>query len=211
MSGRGEQEEKPVYAMGVDIGQVHDYSTLVIVKVDDSTTLGDTRLRNFVLKGLVKWPLGTPYPKIADDIARTCRKLRANGGEIESVTVDATGVGNAVVELIERTFRKHDLRVEVEPFIFTSESKRDLIGNLKVLHQEDRLRFADAKPNTTYAQLLKELIDELINYEVRIEDHGPEKYGVFKTGKHDDLVTALALATMNSSFEIARPRATYVP
>ena len=116
-----------------------------------------------------------------------------------------------IADLITRTLRKHDIWVEVEPFMFTSGSKRDLIGHLKILHQEGRLRFAAAETDPVYTRLLEELVDELMNYEVRIEDEGPEKYGVFKTGKHDDLVTALALATRDSEFEKARPRLLSAP
>jgi hypothetical protein len=34
-----------------------------------------------------------------------------------------------------------------------------------------------------------------LEYEVRVSDDGHDRYGAFRTGKHDDLVTALGLAT----------------
>ena len=35
---------------------------------------------------------------------------------------------------------------------------------------------------------------ELLDYEIRVSEDGHDSYGAFKTGKHDDLVTALGLA-----------------
>jgi hypothetical protein len=36
--------------------------------------------------------------------------------------------------------------------------------------------------------------DELLDYEIRISEDANERYGAFKVGTHDDLVTALGLA-----------------
>lgn len=43
-------------------------------------------------------------------------------------------------------------------------------------------------PRTQEAEAMQE---ELLNYEIKISDAGHDTYGAFKTGKHDDLVTAL--------------------
>ncbi len=81
-------------------------------------------------------------------------------------------VGNAVVDLISRALVARKLNLWVYPFIFTAQTKRDLIGNLQVLHQEGRLIFAAAETDPNYSWALKELIDEVLNYEVKIEDEG---------------------------------------
>jgi len=36
---------------------------------------------------------------------------------------------------------------------------------------------------------------ELLDYEIKIDENGTDRYGAFKVGRHDDLVTALGLAT----------------
>src|SRR5436190_2095429 len=36
---------------------------------------------------------------------------------------------------------------------------------------------------------------ELLNYEIRVDQDANDNYGAFKVGSHDDLVTALGLAT----------------
>ncbi len=38
------------------------------------------------------------------------------------------------------------------------------------------------------------LVQELLDYEIRVDDKANEKYGAFRVGTHDDLVTALGLA-----------------
>jgi len=34
----------------------------------------------------------------------------------------------------------------------------------------------------------------LIDYEIRVDENANDRYGAFKVGKHDDLVTAIGLA-----------------
>ena len=38
------------------------------------------------------------------------------------------------------------------------------------------------------------MADELLDYEIRVDTDANDKYGAFKVGTHDDLVTALGLA-----------------
>ena len=38
------------------------------------------------------------------------------------------------------------------------------------------------------------LSDELLNYEIRVDSNANDRYGAFRVGTHDDLVTALGLA-----------------
>ena len=40
------------------------------------------------------------------------------------------------------------------------------------------------------------LVAELLNYEIKIDDKGTDRYGAFSTGSHDDLATALGLAML---------------
>jgi hypothetical protein len=106
---------------------------------------------------------------------------------------DATGVGAPIVDL---------LRVAGVPVIatyFTHGDHRTVMGDeirlgkgylvsrLQALAQADRLHL----PNTNEATAMK---DELLNYEIKVDRDGDAKFGAFKTGKHDDMVTALGLA-----------------
>jgi hypothetical protein len=65
-----------------------------------------------------------------------------------------------------------------------------LVSRIKVLLQCGRLHL----PRTTEAEAMK---DELLDYEIRISEDANERYGAFKVGAHDDLVTALGLAVQD--------------
>ena len=56
-------------------------------------------------------------------------------------------------------------------------------------------------PRTSEAEATRA---ELPEYEIRVSDDGRDSFGAFRTGRHDDLVTALGLATQ------ATPAAVYV-
>ena len=62
-----------------------------------------------------------------------------------------------------------------------------LVSRLQVLLQQ---RFIHL-PQTAEAEALTE---ELLNYEIKVTDSQNLQMGVFSTGKHDDLATALGLA-----------------
>ncbi len=66
--------------------------------------------------------------------------------------------------------------------------KAFLVSRLQMLLQFQRIhlprghREADA------------LVQELLDYEIRVDENANDKYGAFRVGTHDDLVTALGLA-----------------
>jgi len=113
--------------------------------------------------------------------------------------VDATGVGLPVVDLLRE--RLHGGQVVAVYFTYghrraetveggqrrVSLGKAYLVSRLQALLQCGRLHL----PPTGEAQALTE---ELLNYEIRVDENATEKYGAFKVGTHDDLVTALGLA-----------------
>lgn len=62
-----------------------------------------------------------------------------------------------------------------------------MVSMLQVFLQTGRIHL----PKMAEAEALKE---ELLNYEIRISDGGRDTYGAFRTGSHDDLVSALGIA-----------------
>jgi hypothetical protein len=40
------------------------------------------------------------------------------------------------------------------------------------------------------------LADELLNFDIEVSEDGGEKFGAMRPGTHDDMVVALALATL---------------
>jgi hypothetical protein len=63
-----------------------------------------------------------------------------------------------------------------------------MVSRLQALAQTGRLHL----PKTSEAEATRQ---ELLNHEIRVSDDGHDAYGAFKVGRHDDLVTALGLAT----------------
>jgi hypothetical protein len=114
------------------------------------------------------------------------------------LAVDATGVGRPVVDM----FRVGQLACPVLPVTITGGSavkstadggwnvpKKELVGVLRRLLQTRRLVVAKALPDA--AVLRRELGD----FRVRITASAHETFGAeWRTGAHDDLVLAVALA-----------------
>jgi hypothetical protein len=62
------------------------------------------------------------------------------------------------------------------------------VSNLQVLFQAGRLRVAEGLPEA------RTLINELINFRVKITANAHDTYEAWREGTHDDLVLAVALA-----------------
>jgi hypothetical protein len=115
--------------------------------------------------------------------------------------VDATGVGTPCIDLIKERAAIADGHLTGCFFTYGdrlnvrlgsregSIGKGFLVSRLQALIQSGRIRL----PDTPEAHALA---DELLVYEIRVDEQANEKYGAFKTGAHDDLVTALGLAVL---------------
>ena len=198
----------PVVGIGVDLGQRHDPTALVVAEVFASDTWGaETR---FVVREFGRLPLGTAYPKVYTTIAAVLRGVRARGCERPHLYVDATGAVPAV-DALRVVLR--DIQCSLTAVTFTygdryvlsqgtaSLGKAFLVSRLQVLFQTDRVELPQSKPEA--AAMVRELQD----YEIRIDPNANEQYGAFSTGAHDDLVTALGLATLEPP---AQPNVRYM-
>lgn len=158
-----------------------------------------------VVRIIQKFELGTPIiPTVLDFVEAVVKRIQAFGdSQITYFTVDATGMGQTPSEMFEERLSKYGL--SVYPYIFTLKLKKQLIGNLKMLYATRRLRFAAANlsENPIFARMIHEMIEEMKNYEVKMRPNATEDeeldLGVFRTGEHDDMVTALALAAKDIS------------
>lgn len=95
---------------------------------------------------------------------------------------DATGVGDPVVE----DLKARDLRIggeDQEGFKFTEVSRKNLLNNLALLLEQDKIKIPDDEG----------LIAELEAFRYELTDTGKIKIGV-PEGMHDDRVMSLALA-----------------
>ncbi len=180
-----------MYYFGLDLGQAQDYTALSI--------LGKVKLKNsdeiqYHVRHAERFVLGTTYPDMIDKLEE-----RINAVNIDSdytVVTDATGVGRPVVDLMRKRL------IKTIPVIITGGDKelfdpdlggwrvpkRILVSNLQVLLQSGRLKFAEGMMHA------KTLIDELLNFKIKVNTHANDTYEAWREGDHDDLVLSLALA-----------------
>ncbi len=190
--------------VGVDIGQRQDPSAIVVVELQRRDYTRNRRGRveggeiHYMARHVERLPLGTPYPVVVNRLAEINEKL-IEQEQYPRFWCDATGVGQPVVELLDAA------ELSVTPVYLTGsdravEEGRELrlgkalmVSRLQVLLQCERIHL----PQTAEA---KALIDELLNYEIRVTDNAHAQFGAFRTGQHDDLATALGLACWAEGF-----------
>ena len=174
------------YTLGLDLGQAKDYTAVAIgqwVRDEPPYTVDVRHLQRF--------PLGTPYPVIVGKIEDMLNRAPLCG-ECDLV-IDATGVGRPVVDLFQRrgldpiavtimggTDVIHEYRDWKVP-------KRDLVSSVQVGLQARTLRVARELPEA------ETLMNELLNFQVKITTAANDTYGAWREGTHDDLVLAVAL------------------
>lgn len=212
-----------VIVIGADIGKTTDPTAIVVCEYQTveitqaGVPIDTTGLRDFlniatgleepplmdtryVVRALQRLELGTPYPAVARRINAICNAMRNRGGEVY-LAVDATGVGGPVVDIV-----RDELHPDVHLTAVTitggdkcpgsplqrSEirmAKVWMVSRLQALLQTRRI----VMPKTPEAEGLAE---ELIDFEIKVSKDGQDEMGAFKTGKHDDLVTALGLSVL---------------
>jgi hypothetical protein len=181
--------------IGVDIGQKRDPTAFAVVERDPREVEGGRTETHFLVRYLDRLPLGTPYPEVARRVAGIAERAGRQAGSSVTVYLDATGVGQPVVDLVAERWRGGRL-VAV---YFTHGDRRTedggkvtlgkayLVSKLQALLQTQRIHLPDSSEGRVLAQ-------ELQDYEIRVGEDANDRYGAFRVGTHDDLVTALGLA-----------------
>ena len=196
--------------LGVDIGQKVDPTAICLVETEERN--GET---HFMVRHLERLDLGTAYPLVTKRLEAIVSGIRrrlldqriayenaigrweAHGDPMNDADirmfVDATGVGLPVCDVLAAA------GVPVTPTYFTHGDRRTeeigqvrlgkawLVSRLKTLAQTNRLHL----PTTNDAEAMKR---ELMDYEIRVDENANDRYGAFKVGSHDDMVTAVGLA-----------------
>ena len=199
------------YTVGLDLGQVNDYSALAVVErvrvlpVGMSATSYVTRREGVAVSGVVdelrvrhlqRWALGTPYPDLVDEV---CALMASDELRAGWLFVDGTGVGVAVKDLFRAAYtgRKMGHNWPVHVTITGGEKasgyhlpKRDLLSAVQVPLQQGRLKVAAG------LGLGDVLERELTSFRMKLSATGRDSYDVVRReGEgHGDLVIALALA-----------------
>jgi hypothetical protein len=177
------------YFVGLDLGLRRDPTALVVVeRIARATGEYDRVLMCHVMETLyvvrqVRWyPLETPYVQIPVEVRQVMQGL--SEGVSKTLTVDATGVGAPVVELL----KKAGFTARMRPVVITGgESvgklphaetvpRRVLLENLRILLENQSVRFPKGLDN--WEDLRRELL------------------GLGRAGsrERDDMAFALALA-----------------
>jgi hypothetical protein len=183
--------------IGADIGQKVDPTALVVAEI---TGQGSDTV--FTARHVERLALGTRYPAVAERLAVIAKGLQARDpkGSL-TLRVDSTGVGAPVVDIIRVALRNVDCRIIACTFTHGDRCDGDawaaevrvgkafLVSRLQALLQTNRIKL----PRTAEAETLAR---ELLDFEIRVDQDANDKYGAFRVGSHDDLVTALGLAAL---------------
>lgn len=223
---------KRVIQAGLDLGKVQDPSVLVLTEVQrfylglyhvgkspsyrdvfghyhEAEDKYERRFRtNYVIRHIERFPLGVPYFEVAE---RCCDILTGPGLPPATPTylyIDATGVGQGVVEIVRNTFnvRQEGRAVHLMPISLTSGtapyqlgsrtcSKHALISRLLKL-------MGSAEPELIVPADLAELLpmqNELRNFQAKVtQESGSQSYNG-APGVHDDICIALSLSVLVDS------------
>ena len=181
--------------MGIDIGQKRERTAICVVEFDLRET-GFRTVHHFVVRHLELLPVETSYPEVAQRLSQVTSGVRQKNDESPYLYVDATGLGQPIIDLLREETTGLG---SITPVYFTHGDQRTQEGNqvklgkaylvsrLQMLLQTGRLHL----PRTTESERLAE---DLLNYEIRVDENANDRYGAFPVGSHDELVTALGLA-----------------
>ena len=191
------------FIVGVDLGQARDYTAICILERFEKLTgvaekgRWTTRVR-YEMPYLERPSLGTSYPAIIDRLKSLIARLPPH--ERHRVLVDRTGCGRPVVDLM----RKEKLEIVPVTIAFSGSvsggqhygftvPKRELVSNLAILLQSDRLKIP---PSLSEAPAM---IEELQNFRIKFTKAGNDTYEAWRESDHDDLVLAAAIGSVRRS------------
>ena len=182
------------YFVGLDLGRARDFTAICVA---EKVTCEDTRNYELHIRHLERFR-DVLYPDVTERV-QTLMEAPALGSR-PALTVDATGVGAAVVDMLRESGLTFDAVTitggDTESYqggYAWRVPKRDLVGGLQVLLQSGRLKIASS---LEHAETLR---SELLNFRVKVNiSTGHDSYEAWREGDHDDLVLAAALAAWNA-------------
>lgn len=176
----------------------------------------------YTVRQIRRLPLNTSYPDVAEHLADMLGKDVFKNRKVR-LFIDVTGVGRPVYDSLklEMFLRlnnaevKHQLSggiefkmserhvLQLKPISFVhgeiynrskgTLGKAFLVSRLQTLFQWRRFHAPDTKE-------VKAMIEELLVYEIKVDDKGKDTYGA-KIGKHDDLATAAGLSALEDPYK----------
>ena len=216
------------YSVGVDLGQANDFTAIAVLEktiVPPETAMfspvgkhpGNRLVEGDIVYDLVylKRPkLGTPYDTIAGRVADLICELEPQGafGELGHVTlsVDGTGVGRGVVDMLDAEFKRRAARSPSIPRVdfrrvsvtgsqtqlkrptrsngYWSVPKKDLVFPAVACFQQGKIRIGKVQDRDA-------LVNELRNYKRTTNiATGGMQFEPWRESDHDDLLFSVCLA-----------------
>src|SRR3990167_1789238 len=152
------------YQIGVDLAKYNDWTVITIIDLFDNKVLEQDRFNQ------IDWNL----QKARIEAAAFRYTSESNKPKI---VIDATGLGDPIVDDLNKR------NLNIEPFKFTKRSRQNLLDNLAILLEQDKIKI----PNDPG------LIDELESMRYEIGPQGNTKLEV-PDGVTDDRIMSLAMA-----------------
>lgn len=155
-----EVEQAHLFQLGVDIAKYHDWTVLTPFNLNTFKVGKQDRFNQ------IDWNLQKARIEAS---ARRHNDAR--------IIIDATGVGDPIVEDLQRQ------QLDIEPYKFNVTSRQQLLDNLAILLEQDKIKIPDDEG----------LIAELQSMSYRIKRKGRPCVSV-PEGMHDDRIMSLALS-----------------
>jgi hypothetical protein len=188
-------EETIDFVSGISLGQANEYTALAVLERRTPAGYEDWEhpLSSFSVRHLERFPIGTPYTAMFDRIDSL---FNATALPDNRLVADQTAVGDPVIRLLKRAQIPADLnRVIITNGLvadmdagFWQVPKKDLVGTLQVLLQEQRLKIAAVLPE------VPTLVDELMNFRMKPPSPSTDPLLAWREGPQDDLLFAIAVA-----------------
>jgi len=157
---RKEPESGHRYVLGVDLARYEDFTALVVCDIDDRKIVYVDKFN------IIDWTLQKAR------IVTVAKKFHN-----ALIIIDSTGLGDPIYDDLR------DGELLVRGFRFTNKSKKDLINNLSILIEQEKIKLPKHE----------DLLGELFSFTYTHSQFGNIKFSA-PSGYHDDLVIALALS-----------------
>src|SRR3990167_98317 len=152
------------YQIGVDLAKYNDWTVITIIDLYDNEVLEQDRFNQ------IDWNLQKARIEAA-------AFRYTSESHKPKIVIDATGLGDPIVDDLNKR------NLNIEPFKFTKRSRQNLLDNLAILLEQDKIKI----PNDSG------LIDELESMRYEIGPQGNTKLEV-PDGVTDDRIMSLAMA-----------------
>lgn len=200
--------------VGLDLGQSIDFSAMAVIEKITKYVLTYRKTEPEItnhLRHLQRWPLGTPYPDIVEQVAKLL--TREEFGGRPPLAIDATGLGAVLYDLFKREKKAREdegkpaydlfgIKITKEGKVgydagHYSVPKVELVRSFFVDYGSERFQAAANLPDR------QEFEKQIKEFRWDITPSGHATFGA-APGSHDDYVLAVAMAvwlTKRPSFE----------